>query len=167
MQPYATLSFQWRNGKTSWWSVPGRLAQPALPLQKIAAFDSLADSLRSQGHVPVKFLEGQGSGCWQTVSVLLDGNRLKSRRKPMATRPRVQDAFCSSSFKAFRHAITKCSFERSHCPQIKDYCVRVNMMRRNIYINKIILSICTWMYLEPETSVYKWFLSIGWFQIFI
>ena len=68
--------------------MPGRLAQPALPLQKIAAFDSLARNLRSKGHVRVKFLEGhrglrvfQGAQKWPTVSVLLDGNSLKSRRK--------------------------------------------------------------------------------------
>ena len=96
--------------------MPGRLAQPALPLQKIAAFDSLARNLRSKGHVRVKFLEGhrglrvfQGAQKWPTVSVLLDGNSLKSRRKGMATRTRMQDSFCTSSFKAFRHAITKCS----------------------------------------------------------
>ena len=40
---------------------PGRLAQPALPLQKIAAFASLAHNLRSEGHVrSVKILGHQG-----------------------------------------------------------------------------------------------------------
>ena len=40
---------------------PGRLAQPALPLQKIAAFDSLARNLRREAHVfSVKFLGHQG-----------------------------------------------------------------------------------------------------------
>ena len=93
-----------------WRSVPGRLAQPALLLQKIAAFGSLADNLRSEGHLCVKFLEGhrglrvcQGAQKWPTTSVLT------SRRKGMATRTRMQDSLRTSSFKAFRHAITKCS----------------------------------------------------------
>ena len=95
---------------TSAWTEPGRLAQPALPLQKIAAFGSLARNLRSEGHVcSMKFLEGhrglrvcQGAQKWPTVSVLLDGNSLTSRRKGMATRTPMQDSLSVSTCSAMK-----------------------------------------------------------------
>ena len=47
--------------KLTSWTEPGRLAQPALPLQRIAAFASLARNLRHEAHVrSVKILGHQG-----------------------------------------------------------------------------------------------------------
>ena len=88
---------------------PGRLAQPALPLQKIAAFASLAHNLRSEGHVRrVKFMKGtEGSGCPEVAKSVCSAEWPRGKRMPTFTR--MQDSVCTFSFKSFQHGITKCS----------------------------------------------------------